>query len=125
MCCASASRCKLEGNCAELRIIHNSELVVVERWERGFKTASRMACWADVFHVVAFKRDLFSVDLICLEIQDRVNSSIEVDEQMEGWKELVASLPDYLPGFPKFEEWFSRVALPPFETRPTELYRRG
>jgi hypothetical protein len=106
------------------RIIHNSELIAVEHWERGTKT-SRMAYWADVFHVVAFKRDLFHVDLICMEIQDRLNSSIEVDEEMEGWKELVANLPEYLPGFPKFEEWFLRVATPAFETCPTELYRRA
>lgn len=108
-----------------LRIIHNPELILVERWERGIKTASRMVCWGDVFHVVAFKRDLFSADLVCLEIQDGVNSSIEVDEQMEGWQELVAKLPDYLPGFPRFGEWFSRVALPPFATRPTELFAEG
>lgn len=109
----------------EFRITHNPELIAVKRQEAGVDPTTCVAHWADVFRVVAFKRDVFSADLICMEIQDRVGSSIEINEQMEGWKELVAMLPEYLPEFPQFEQWFLRVAQPPFRPCPTELYRRA
>jgi len=41
----------------------------------------------------AFKRDLFTIDLICFELyQDELDFPMEVDEQMEGWELLLAIL---------------------------------
>ena len=49
-------------------------------------------------------------------------SSAVISEDVEGWKELVDALPDYLPGCLPFHEWFFAVAFPAFEPNPTELF---
>ena len=80
--------------------------------------------WRDVNAVVAYKRDLFAFDLICLGFVT-ANGTIEVHEQMHGWSELVEQLPSYLPGVPPLSEWWDRVAQPPFATSMTKLFDRA
>jgi len=55
--------------------------------------------WQDVTSISAFKRDLFSYDLICMVI--RVGTlEFEFDEEMNGWQSAIEALPKYLPGAP-------------------------
>ena len=79
--------------------------------------------WSQVNGVVAFKRDLLTVDLICIGLSTP-ESSIEVDEEMEGWKELIEALPRLLPGTLNPSEWWDKVAHPAFATNPTVLFSR-
>jgi hypothetical protein len=88
--------------------------------DRGAKVVS----WRDVIKVEAFKRDLYAVDLICLKFLFEDNTTLEVDEEMEGWDSLVASLSDCLPGSKKFADWFEVVAFPAFKRNLTVVYRR-
>jgi hypothetical protein len=53
--------------------------------------------WADIVVVVAYKRDCFSVDLICVALVGHENV-LEVSEEMNGWSELLDSFTEYLPG---------------------------
>ena len=83
-----------------------------------------VVAWRETVAVKAFKRDLYSVDLICLAFLSMDNRTVEIDEEMGDWESLVEKLPDYLPGCQKFEEWFSRVAFPPFKPNLTAIYQR-
>jgi hypothetical protein len=80
--------------------------------------------WGKVNSVLAYKRDLYTVDLICLGF-GTPEGAIEVHEEMEGWSHLVEQLPSLLPGTPPLSDWWERVAKPPFASSVTTLYKRG
>jgi len=80
--------------------------------------------WGEVDTVLAYKRDLCAVDLICLAFGTS-EGAIEVHEEMQGWSQLVEQLPSRLAGMPPLSDWWERVAKPPFALSPTTLYKRG
>ena len=79
--------------------------------------------WRGVREVYVYKRDVFAYDLICLTLMTD-DESIELTEQMKGWKYLIDSLPKYLPNCLIFEEWFTQVAFPAFEFNLIKIYPR-
>jgi len=80
--------------------------------------------WNDVKTVLAYKRDLYATDLICLGFTSP-DGTIEVDEEMPGWPQLVERLPTVLPGTPPMSDWWERVAKPPFAPCVTKLFERA
>jgi hypothetical protein len=80
--------------------------------------------WNDVKTVLAYKRDLCATDLICLGFTSP-DGTIEVDEEMQGWSQLVERLPSLLPGTPPLSDWWERVAKPPFASCVTKLFERA
>jgi len=101
--------------------IHCKEtgFVVVGSEPRQPKASVR---WNSVETVLAFKRDLLTVDLICLAF-GAAEGAIEVHEEMPGWEQLVEQLPSKLPGASPFSEWWQQVAQPPFATCITTIYK--
>lgn len=85
---------------------------------------NRSLTWAEMISIKAFKRDLYAVDRICLGIELRDGSGIELDEEMAGWDSLVQKLPEYLPGCKSFGEWFEVVAFPAFQLNMTPIFER-
>lgn len=81
--------------------------------------------WGQVEKVLAFKKDNFSTDEICLLFVRENDQCIEVSEEDQGYNELIAELKNHLPGFPPLEEWFVNVAFPAFKTNPTTLWQRS
>jgi hypothetical protein len=79
--------------------------------------------WSEVRTVLAYKPDLYTTDLICLGFT-ALDGTIEVDEEMQGWSQLVERLPSLLPGTPPLSDWWERVAKPPFATCVTKLFER-
>jgi hypothetical protein len=84
-----------------------------------------MIRWNSIQLAVAFKRDIFSQDLVCLGLELQPQGTVELNESMIGWSELLKALPDYLPGALPVDEWLPRVILPPFELSRMEIYRRA
>jgi len=84
----------------------------------------RPIAWSDILRVVAFKRDWLTVDCICLAIATTDGTTIEVNEEMEGWEALTESLPKHLPGSKLWSECFSQVAFPAFATNETVMFER-
>jgi hypothetical protein len=80
--------------------------------------------WQDTSKIQAIKRDLYSIDLICLIIFLSENKPVEIHEEMDGWESLVDKLPQYLPGCQAFENWFAAVAFPAFKENRTTIYER-
>lgn len=82
--------------------------------------------WHRVLAAYGFKRDCVLSDQICLLIGDGESDRwIEVREDDAGYNALIEELPIRIPGFPSPSEWWQRVALPPFKTQWTQLYRRS
>ena len=80
--------------------------------------------WDSVVRIVAFKRDLYSRDLLCAAIEMQPQAVVELDESMDGWNNFIQELPAHLPGALAAERWFSGAAFPAFEVSPTEIFRR-
>ncbi len=83
--------------------------------------------WADVQQIVAFKRDLFSSDLICLAFALRAGCQsgaafVELDESMEGFQELFGPLERVFGVSPT---WYNDIMVPVFETKMTVLFERA
>jgi hypothetical protein len=89
---------------------------------RGRKHETWGMRWAGVRRAIAFKRDFFTVDCICLVLFDAADTGVELDEEMARWNSLIEALPRHLPGCKAASEWWSAVAFPPFATNETEIY---
>jgi len=94
--------------------------------EHSFKDGSLKRIevrWSDVKKVAAFKRDIYSYDLIGIEIESG-EWVYELDEEMEGWQSMVDALPTNLPGALPMANWWTQVAFPAFELNSTALFSR-
>lgn len=76
--------------------------------------------WDAVQRINAYKRDLYTVDLLCLAILAG-EQVVEVDERMEGFEAFDAAMHDALGITPA---WKLDVLFPAFEENTTEIYRR-
>lgn len=104
---------------------HCDETGLTQIVQSGGNTETNQFAWNQVTNVFAYKRDCFAVDQICLVIEaSDLNRYVEVREDDEGYEHVIEQLPQRLDGFPTREEWWQRVALPPFESQWTLLYGR-
>ena len=80
--------------------------------------------WDAIEEIAAFKRDLLTVDDLCLAFLPLGSAQYVVaDEDMPGWAELNRALVTRF-GI-RFQEWFPLVAHPPLEQNWTVLWRRA
>jgi hypothetical protein len=82
------------------------------------------AGWARVTRIVAFKRDVYSHDLLCILIELEGANTIEVNESMPGWTEMIEQLPIYLPEASPWRDWYPKAAFPAFDVAPTPIFVR-
>lgn len=80
--------------------------------------------WDQITKIVAFKRDVYAHDLICLLIEQADGSVFEINERALGWMELVNELPIRLPAARAYSDWFTEVAFPAFDMSPTSVFVR-
>ena len=92
-------------------------------WHRDGAEGRTELSWSEVNGIVAYKRDCFAVDLICMGFTTP-DGAIEVNEEMDGWEALTDAIPTLLPGMTGKKEWWDKVAQPPFAANPTTLFSR-
>lgn len=79
--------------------------------------------WDEIHRVVAFKRDAFTYDLVCLEITAGPSGEVwEVDDDAEGFWDLVGELKRVLPG--SEQDWEGNVLKPAFAENRTAVFAR-
>lgn len=106
-----------------------TEQVHISADESGIKVDSGsgwgpVITWDQITRIVAFKRDVYSHDVICLLIETSTKSLLEVNEGTPGWTELVNELPIHLPSARPYSQWFTDVAFPAFAPSPTDVFLR-
>jgi hypothetical protein len=60
-----------------------------------------------------------------MAIETEEGRSLELHEEMKGWNEFVAALPNALPGCKAHADWWHSVAVPAFATNEQQIYRRN
>ena len=79
--------------------------------------------WADIQEIVAFKRDLFSYDAICLGFRiDERDHFVEVAEDYPGYKPFLSTVEQR---FPLKDDWWREVAFPAFATNWTTIWKHS
>lgn len=80
--------------------------------------------WDEVVRIETYKRDIFSVDLVCLDffIESR-EVPCRTHEDMQGFPDLRERMQCRFSSIS--EGWTQQVAFPPFATNQTVLYDRN
>ena len=81
--------------------------------------------WREIISAKAYKRDLLTVDRVCIAFEKATGEWFEINEDMKGWLALLPEMKINLEGFLPMEEWLGNVTLPPFQTNEIEIYRRN
>jgi hypothetical protein len=110
----------------EPRVLENAEYGTLECEEESLTIITKKERlkieWADIDEVHAFKRDISTVDLICLAFKRRDRDEyLEVHEEMSGYRDMLKVLPEHLPGYS--DAWFSEVAFPAFATNHRVVWK--
>jgi len=79
--------------------------------------------WEAVLAVDTFKRDLFTVDGVCLAFQT-TKGWIEVNEDMKGWHDFLGAAERHLDSFPAVSSWLGKVTVPAFKTNHARLWQK-
>lgn len=91
----------------------------------GFAIHNRGEClatsWEAISGVTAYKRDLLTVDMLCL-LLDTSAGVVEVNEQMDGYPAFETDLQRALGIDPM---WKLGVLFPAFATNATPIFARG
>jgi hypothetical protein len=78
-------------------------------------------CWRDVERAYAFKRDLYTTDLVCLALATR-DGVVELNERDDGWQAFAEALEERLPGCEPYGVWYLDVIKVPFAARTHRIY---
>jgi len=81
--------------------------------------------WGEIIEIVAFKRDLLTVDLVCFNIRvvrKGENIWFLIHEEMNGFDVLTNKLQSLLPEFDS--DWRDKVMKPAFASSRTTLYTK-
>ena len=78
--------------------------------------------WEIVKNVTAFKKDLLTTDLICLEFEDIEGNFWLIHEEIIGFMDVAEKLKEQFPSIN--ESWYTDVMMPPFERNHTILYEK-
>ena len=107
----------------EYEVVWDESDVRVQWLTMENETGSVSFPWESVSAVDTFKRDLLTVDCICLAFETP-EGWIEVNEEMKGWGGFLEAVESSLRGFPSQEKWWRRVMIPAFETNHSRLWTK-
>jgi hypothetical protein len=105
--------------------VDSASLGIFEYWEDSFtidlKNGKRKICWKDIQKLEGYKRDLITIDQVCLDII--LNETIiTISEDTEGFGPFIEELKKQFPSIDK--DWDLKVTEPPFATNLTVLFKR-
>jgi hypothetical protein len=79
--------------------------------------------WNAVTRIEAYKRDLFSTDLVCLDFfVESLKMTYPTHEEMQGFVALREQLHRHFPSVVK--DWLPQVTFPPFTKNHRVLYEK-
>jgi len=79
--------------------------------------------WDEIESLIAFKRDNYTTDTICMDIFCENDFKFSINEEVSGWYVFVSKLQEKFPQIDK--KWQMEIAHPAFKTNQTLLYKKG
>ncbi len=76
--------------------------------------------WDEIKTMLGYKRDLFAVDCICLDVFTENGHGFSISEEMPGWYRFLQQSKLAFPAISK--TWEFEIAFPAFETKLTVIY---
>lgn len=76
--------------------------------------------WADIESIFAYKRDLYTVDELDLDIFTNNGFKLHLTEECPGWYQFILKLKEIFPSIDK--EFDVKLMFPPFDTNLTLVY---
>lgn len=77
--------------------------------------------WNEIDKIIAYKKDLFTTDLVCVDITHNT-TIITLTEELVGWDIFVKTMGEKLPLIDPDWEW--KVIQPPFETNLITIFKK-
>lgn len=106
-------------------VIYN-DLGIFSYSDDGFtitlENAARSIKWSAIERITAYKRDLMTYDLVCMDITYD-NRMLTIHEEQPGWYQFIRKTKIVFPEIP--ESWDVDIVLPAFETNWKVLYQRS
>src|SRR5580658_887801 len=90
----------------QLRLRVDQSSIYIE----GPKKEIAVVSWNRITRIVAFKRDTYGSDLMCLLVEQDSGTILEVNEEIPGWADLINEIPRQLPTAKPYAVWFLEVA---------------
>ena len=79
--------------------------------------------WTSIVEIRAFKKDLLTTDLVCLELHiNGVEGVYVIHEEMAGYQRAVEAMERFLPGFTT--DCCQSVVFPAFETNYRTVWKK-
>lgn len=85
-------------------------------------TGRRLVNWTDIQAMFGYKRDLYTTDLVCLDIFCVDGQGIRLHEELPGWFQFIRKLPEHFPSVKP--GWEIALTFPAFETNLTLIYEK-
>lgn len=76
--------------------------------------------WSEINFMLAYKVDLYTTDIICLEIYYSNHLNFKINEETPGWFLFLENSKKMLPKI--MANWEMNIAIPAFETNLTLIY---
>lgn len=101
----------------------NDKLIHIELMEEGFRVLeggleTAVIDWLHLKQIVAYRQDPEGADLLCLDFRkSHDNQYIEINEEMDGYCELLEAIYDKFPSINR--NWWQDVAAPLGTNRQT------
>jgi hypothetical protein len=78
--------------------------------------------WQSVVGMIGYKRDLYAIDCICLDVLCEGHPPFAINEQTPGWFQFVKRSKAVFKQIS--EDWEIKITIPPFEPNLTLVYDR-
>jgi hypothetical protein len=79
--------------------------------------------WTDISVLFGYKKDLYTIDNICLDVFTIDGKGFTINEDTAGWYQFIRHSKENLTAIP--ENWEMKIASPAFETKLTLLYDKN
>lgn len=91
----------------------NGFVIKIDNTEKNVK-------WNEIKTLIAYKKDLFAVDIICLDIIFENEAFLKINEETKGWFKFLEHSKEKLEITDK--TWEINIAVPPFEPNTTIIF---
>jgi hypothetical protein len=78
--------------------------------------------WSELNTIVAYKNDLYTYDVVCLDVFTTDGQNFSINEDTPGWYQFIERMNTTFISIDK--GWQTQVTIPAFETKLTLLYDR-